>query len=164
MAISTDAVIEFFGTQTNVAVAAAGTVANGAFSAAADVDDWTNSDDAPMAMFVLSIGDFATGTPAAGDVIGLYCKPLNIDGSTGDHQGPNTNCLSIHLGDFLIDAVDPADTADFYVLGPVKLPNVKTSQEYEFYIYNQTSNSAVIGSTTGEWDLYVTPVTYGPHA
>lgn len=164
MAIGTNDAIFKFGTQTNVAVAACGTVANGAFSAAADVNDWDNSDDAPLASFVLVINDFATGTPAAGDTIDLYCKPLDIVGASDHHQGPNSNVKTIYLGSFLIDAVDPAGTDDFYMLGPVGLPVVETSQTFEFYIFNNTSNSAVLGATTGDWDLYVTPITYGPGA
>jgi hypothetical protein len=160
MAIGTDAAIHFFGTQTEVTVASPGAVANAAFSAASDVSDWTNSDDAPMAAFVLVLRDLS-GAATAGDTIDLYCKPLNIVNTTGDHQGPNANCKTIYLGSFVIDAVDPAATDDNYLLGPVGLPNTKTSQEYEFYIYN---NLTTVGIDAADWELWVTPVTYGPHA
>ena len=160
MAIGADSAIAFFGTQDEVTVASPGAVSNGAFSAASDVNDWTNDDDAPLAMFVLVLQDLS-GAATAGDTIDLYCKPLNVVNTTGDHQGPNANCLSIYLGSFLIDAVDPAATDDNYVLGPVALPNTKTSQEYEFYIYN---NLTTVGIDAADWELWITPMTYGPHA
>lgn len=160
MAIGSNDAIMKFGTQDEVTVASPGSVANGAFSAASDVNDWTNDDDSPLAIFVLVLQDLS-GAATAGDTIDLYCKPLNMVNSTGDHQGPNANCLSIYLGSFLIDAVDPATADDNYVLGPVALPNVKTSQEYEFYIYN---NLTTVSIDAADWELWVTPVTYGPHA
>ena len=157
-AISTDAIINFFGTMDEVTVASPGSVANGAFSAAGDVSDWTNDDDAPMAMFVLVLQDLS-GAATAGDTIELYAKPLNIDG-TNDHQGPNANVKTIFLGVFVIDAVDPAATDDVYLLGPVALPNMKTSQEYEFYIYN---NLTTVSIDAADWELWVIPTTVGPH-
>lgn len=160
MAISTDSAIAFFGTQDEVTVASPGSVANGAFSAAGDVSDWTNDDDAPLAMFVLVLQDLS-GAATAGDTIDLYCKPLNVVNTTGDHQGPNANCKTIYLGSFVVDAVDPAGTDDNYVLGPVALPNTKTSQEYEFYIFN---NLTTVSIDAADWELWITPMTYGPHA
>lgn len=160
MAIGTNDAIHKFGTQDQVTVASPGSVANAAFSAAGDVNDWTNDDDAPLAIFVLVLQDLS-GAATAGDTIDLYCKPLNVVNTTGDHQGPNTNCRSIFLGSFIIDAVDPAATDDNYVLGPVALPNTKTSQEYEFYIYN---NLTTVSIDAADWELWITPVTYGPHA
>ena len=160
MAIGSDSAIHFFGTQDEVTVASPGAVANGAFSAAADVSDWTNDDDSPLAMFVLVLQDLA-GAATAGDTIDLYCKPLNVVNTTGDHQGPNANLPSIYMGSFAVDAVDPAGTDDNYVLGPVALPNTKTSQEYEFYIYN---NLTTHGIDAADWELWVTPMTIGPHA
>ena len=160
MAISTDSAIAFFGTQDEVTVASPGSVANGAFSAASDVSDWTNDDDAPLAMFVLVLQDLS-GAATAGDTIDLYCKPLNVVNTTGDHQGPNSNLKTIYLGSFMVDAVDPAATDDNFVLGPVSLPNTKTSQEYEFYIYN---NLTTVSIDAADWELWITPMTYGPHA
>lgn len=160
MAIGADSTIDFFGTQDQVTVASPGSVANGAFSAASDVNDWTNDDDAPFAMFVLVLQDLS-GAATAGDTIGLYCKPLNVVNTTGDHQGPNTNVETIYLGSFVVDAVDPAATDDNYVLGPVRLPNTKSSQEYEFYIKN---NLTTVSIDAADWELWITPMTYGPHA
>jgi len=159
MAISTNAAIHFWGTQTQLTVASPGAVSNGAFSAASDVNDWTNSDDAPLAMFVLVLQDLS-GSATANDTIDLYCKPLNVVNTTGDHEGPSTTLKSIYLGSFLVDSGDPAATDENYVLGPVALPNTKTSQEYEFYIYN---NLTTVGIDAADWELWITPMTIGPH-
>jgi len=163
VAISTNAAIHFWGSETQLTVASESAVNNGAFSVAADVNDWTNSDDAPLAMFKLALHDLS-GAATAGDTVDLYCKPLNIE-STADYQGPNSNLKAIYLGSFLVDAVDPAATADYYVLGPVGLPNYKTSQEYEFYIYNNLTTVNITNGASGpHWDLWITPMTIGPHA
>ena len=160
MAIGTDDLIVKFGTQDQVTVASPGSVANGAFSAAGDVNDWTNDDDAPMAMFVLVLQDLS-GAATAGDSIGLYCKPLNFVNTTGDHQGPNTNLPTIYLGSFVVDAVDPAASDDNYGLGPILLPNYYTSQVFEFYIEN---NLTTVSIDAADWELWITPISYGPHA
>ena len=159
MAIGTDAAIQFFGTQDEVTVASPGAVANGALSAAGDVSDWTNDDDAPLAMFVLVLQDLS-GAATAGDTIDLYCKPLDVVNTSGDHQGPTSTLKTIYLGSFAVDSVDPAATDDNYVLGPVALPNTKTSQIYEFYIFN---NLTTVGIDAADWELWITPLTYGPH-
>ena len=159
MAIETDDLIDKFGTQDQVTVASPAAVADGAFSAASDVNDWTNDDDAPGAMFVLVLQDLSAA-PASNLTVELFCKPLNIVNTTGDHQGPNANVQTQRLGAFVIDAVDPAATDDNYSLGPVKLPNVKTSQEYEFYIKNNLG----VSIDAADWELWVTPVSAGPHA
>lgn len=52
MAISTDAAVEFFGTQDTV-TSSSSSVADNAFSVAGDITTWTNDDDAPMASIVL---------------------------------------------------------------------------------------------------------------
>jgi len=160
MAIGTGDAIVVFGTQDKVSIGTGtAAVSNGALSAGTDVIDWTNDDDAPLAMFVLSLYDL-TGAATAGDTIDLYCKPLNMVDTTGDHQGPLTALKTIYLGSFLVDAVDPGASFDYYVLGPIALPNVKTSQECEFYIFN---NLTTVGMSAG-WELWATPISYGPHA
>ena len=158
MAIGTDDLIHKFGTQDEVTVASPGAVSDGAFSAAGDVSDWTNDDDAPLAAFVLILQDLSAA-PSATNTVDLFCKPLNVQG-TDDHQGPNANVETIWLGSFVIDQVDPAATDDAYVLGPVPLPNVATSQVYEFYIKNNLG----VSIDAADWELWVTPVTLGPHA
>jgi hypothetical protein len=157
MAIGTNDTIHKFGTQTQITASGPGAVSSGSFSVAGDVNDWTNSDDAPFAAFVLVLQDLSAA-PSAGEVINLYAKPLNIVNTTGDHQGPNSNVPTIYLGSFAVDTVDPAATDDNYALGPVALPNTKSGQEYEFYIENATS----VGIDAADWELWITPVTYGP--
>lgn len=160
MTIASKDAIYKFGTQTQVTVASPASVANGAFSAASDVNDWTNTDDAPMATFVLVLQDLSAAA-TAGDSIGLYCKPLNIVNSTGDHQGPNANVPTLFLGSFQVDAVDPAATDDNYALGPVALPNMKSQQEFEFYIKNDLTTVSI---DAADWELWITPCSMGPKA
>ena len=53
MAIGTDDLIEKWGSETEVTVATPGTISDGSFSNSGDVTEWTNSDDAPFADFLL---------------------------------------------------------------------------------------------------------------
>lgn len=161
MAIGSNDAIYKFGTQTELTVASPGSVANGAFSAASDVSDWTNSDDAPLASFVLVLQDLSAA-PTEGDAIGLYCKPLNIVNTTGDHYGPVIDdCETIYMGSFTVSDLDPAATDDNYMLGPLPLPVVKSSQEFEFYIKNDMTTVSI---DAADWELWITPLTVGPGA
>lgn len=151
MAISTDALVEFYGTQDTLGTTAA-TVADGAFSIASDLSTWTNDDDAPMAS-VTALLDWSV-TPDADSSVSLYCRLLNVV-STNDGEVPDANHTHIYLGSFPINDV----TTNQYISMDVSLPNGKTSQEYEFYIQNNTGQTI-----QGSWDIYITPKTYGPHA
>lgn len=153
-------VINIFGTQDKVTVATPAAVSSGAFSAASDVSDWTNDDNYPLAMFVLVLNNLS-GAAVAGDRIDLYCKPLNIVNTSEDHTGPSSTIKSIYLGTIPIDTGDPAGTNEPYVLGPVSLPNVYASQVYEFYIYVGTAS---VGIDASAWELWVTPMSFGPSA
>ena len=62
MAIGADSNIDFFGTQDVVDDTSTSTIANNAFSVAADIAEWTNTDVAPMANFVLEC-QFDTTAP-----------------------------------------------------------------------------------------------------
>ena len=158
MTIGTDATIDFFGTEDEVTVASPGAVNAGAFSAAADVSDWTNDDDAPYAMFKLKLtASGLTGAPTAGETVVLYARLLNIE-STEDAPVPDSNYRQIRLTSFVLDA---ADADQVHVRGPIRLPNYKTSQEYEFFIEN---NMASINIGASGWELWVKPITFGPHA
>lgn len=160
MAIGAGDLIDMFGTATKVTTATPGSVAAGSFSVAGDVNDWTNTDDAPMAQFVLVLLDLS-GAATAGDYVELFAKPLNIVNTTDDHQGPNANAPTIYLDSFRVDAVDPAATGDAYSLpAPVRLPNCKTQQEYEFYIRSQLTTVSI---DVNDWELWVIPMTGGPH-
>jgi hypothetical protein len=151
MAISTDAAIEFFGTQDTLGTSSA-TVADAAFSIAGDLSTWTNDDDAPQASVAMLV-DYAVA-PDANSAINLYLRPLNIQ-STNDQEIPDANFLHTYVGSFPVNDV----TTNQYIQIIIDLPNNVTSQQYEFYIENQTGQTIQAG-----WDLYVTPKTIGPHA
>lgn len=157
MAIGTNALIDFFGTEDQVTVATPGAVSSGAFSVTGDVADWTNDDDAPFAMFKLQLTAAGlSGAPTAGEVVNLYARHIDVEG-TDDTPVPDSSYLKTYLGSFVVDA---ADADQVYVIGPVRLPNYYESQVYEFFIENSMS----VNIASGGWDLWVTPVTVGPHA
>lgn len=157
MAIDTDSTIDFFGTEDEVTVASPAAVNADAFSVTGDVVDWTNDDDAPFAMFKLKLTAAGlSAAPVAGEVVNLYCRHLNVE-TAEDTPLPDANYTRTYLGTFVADA---ADIDQVHVIGPTRLPNYKTSQEYEFFIENKlTPNIGASG-----WELWVTPMTYGPHA
>lgn len=155
MAISTNAAIEFFGTQDTV-TAGGGTsaVTDGSFSASGDVvsGGWTNDDDAPMASAVLTCA-YATA-PTANTSVNLYARLMNIDG-TNDAITPDSNNTHVYLGSFPLDDT----TSTQYIPLDVRLPNQYTSQVYEFYIENNGGQTISAG-----WTLKITPKAIGPHA
>lgn len=151
MAISTDSAIEFFGTQDTV-TSSSSAVTDGSFSVAADVVDWVNDDDAPVATVILE-STFSV-TPTANTVVDLYARLLNIQ-STNDQEIPTANYQHRYLGSF---PVKDQNTIQRTAID-VGLPNVDTSQTYEFYIRNNAGQTMSAG-----WNLYVTPKTIGPHA
>jgi hypothetical protein len=158
MAIDTDAGIIFWGTADSLeAAGTSGAVANAAFSdGTTDLDQWTNTDDAPLAIFVLEFTLAAAGT--AGTVIDLYARPMNIGfGGAADADVPDANFPHMYLGSFPIN--NPSTDPQIATFGMVGLPNVITSQPYIFYIRNNTGQSIDAG-----WDLTITPMTFGPHA
>lgn len=156
MAISTDALVFFDGTQDEVTAASPGSVANDAFSAAADTVDWTNDDDAPLAAAVLK-AQFVTTMPTAGSV-NLYSQPKAIQ-STNDPPEPSANYGREFLGVFAIPFGVAADT-DFWVPIPlIALPWLQTSQVLHFFIENAGTGQTIAAG----WQLWITPVTQGPH-
>ncbi|MCZ6775258.1 MAG: hypothetical protein O7D34_02235 [Ignavibacteria bacterium] len=157
MAIETNDSIEKFGSQTSIDDGSTGTIANNAFSVLADINIFTNSDDAPYARFVLKL-QFDATMPTVG-TIALFARPLNIDGAN-EPPVPNASFLSIFLGSFPIDFSQAADTDFYTTISKAALPNFISSQTYEFYIQN-VSTVQVIGVN---WTLKITPYTYGPAA
>lgn len=153
MAISTNDLIDKFGTQDTVTTGTPGSIANNAFSVAGDVALWTNDDDAPLAVFVLTC-QWATVTNVSKKRVALYARVMNIDG-TSDPVAPSSNRKAQPIGAFLVYA---ASTATNYLFdsGIVRLPNANVDQQYEFYIENQTSQTISAG-----WSLKVTPMTQG---
>lgn len=160
MAISTDSVIDFFGTQDTV-TAGGGTsaVTDGSFSASGDVvsGGWTNDDDAPDAGFVLKF-QYPSGTIDTNG-IHLFARLMNVD-STNDEPQPDSNWENHYLGTFRTDAGLAATTDNYLTLGhTARLPNHYTSQVYEFYVKNDCGVTMTAG-----WTLKIMPVSPGPHA
>jgi len=156
MTISTNAAVTFFGTADDLDNTTSA-VSDSSFSDGTnDLNAWTNDDDAPLAMFVLEFTTATTGD--AGTTIDLFARPLNI-GSAGteDAEVPDANFGHMYLGSFPHN--NPSTSAQAATFGMVSLPNVVTSQQYEFYIENNTGQTISAG-----WTLIVTPVTFGPHA
>lgn len=150
MAISTDAAVEFFGTQDTLGTSSAA-VANNAFSIAGDLSTWVNDDDAPQASVVL-LANFSVA-PTANSSINLYLRPLDIQ-STNDSTVPDANFQHVYAGSFPLND----STVAQYINIQIALPNNATSQNYEFYVENKSGQSLPSG-----WDIYVTPKTLGPH-
>ena len=151
MTIGTDAAVEFFGTQDTLGTSSAA-VSDNAYSVAGDLSTWTNDDDAPMATVVL-LADFSVA-PDANSSINLYLRLLDISG-TNDGDVPDANFQHTYVGSFPLNDVTTAQ----YIPIVISLPNVVTSQQYEFYVENQSGQSLPAG-----WDVTVGPKTIGPHA
>ncbi len=145
MAISTNAIVDFFGTEDNV-VTSGSAVNDGAFSA--EGSTWTNDDDAPEAEVRL----VATGTfGAAPDANG----PIHLYASKDGEDAPSANRRQHYLGTFICENTDTAQDIRIRV----RLPNGKTSEIYTFEIQNECGQTL-----SATWDLHVTPISPGPHA
>jgi len=151
MAIGTDAAIEFFGTQDTLGTSSAA-VSDAAFSIAGDLSTWPNDDDAPQAVVIINVN--YSVAPDANSSIALFLRPLNIQ-STNDQEIPDANFQHTFVGSFPVNDV----TTSQFISIIISLPNTETSQDYEFYIQNNTGQSIPAG-----WDIFVTPKTIGPHA
>jgi len=151
MAIGTDAAIEFFGTQDTLGTSSAA-VSDTAFSIAGDLSTWVNDDDAPLASVTL-LANFSVA-PDANSSINLFLRLLDVQ-STNDQDVPDANFQHVYVGSFPLNDVTTAQ----YITIIIKLPNNITSQNYEFYVENQSGQSLPAG-----WDIFVTPKTIGPHA
>ena len=155
MSISTDSLIEFFGTQDEVS-AAGGTAAvtDGSFSAASDgvTGGWTNDDDAPLAAMVLQAA--YASAPTAHTTVDLFARLMDVE-STHDQDTPDGNFEHHYMGSFPLNDVTTTQRIPL----SVTLPNVSSGQVYEFYIRNNAGQSLSAG-----WKLFITPKTYGPHA
>lgn len=150
MAITTGAMIEYFGTEDTVS-GTTSAVANGAFSVAGDVNAWTNDDDAVYATAKL-LCTFSS-TPTANTSVSLFARLMDISG-TSDQQAPDANNRHVFLGVFPLNDVTSAQIIPI----EIPLPNSETSQVYEFYLYNQSGQSLPSG-----WSLLITPKAIGPH-
>ena len=156
MAIGADSAILFWSTADALGNTTSAVTAASFSDGTNDLDAWTNSDDAPLAIFALEFTTATTGD--AGSTIDLYAMPLNIgNAGTEDSEIPDSNFKHIYLGSFPHN--NPSTSAQTATFGLVGLPNVITSQIYNFYIQNNTGQTI-----SASWELTVTPVTYGPHA
>ena len=151
MAISTGSAIEFFGTQDTLGTSSAA-VADAAFSVAGDLSTWTNDDDVVSASVTL-LANFAVA-PTANTSVNLYLRLLDVQ-STNNGTVPDANFQHTYVGSFPLND----STAAQYITIDIGLPNSVTSQQYEFYVENQSGQSLPAG-----WDIYVTPKAIGPHA
>jgi len=155
MAIDTNAAVWFFGTEDTVDDGSTQAITTTSFSV--DQATWTNDDDAPSASFVLMF-QYPSGTITTGG-IHLYARLLNTNG-TVDAPVPSANYLSKYLGSFATGPTQMAATTNYALqTGPVDLPMMKTSQEYEFYLQNSCGVTMSAG-----WTLKITPMALGPHA
>ncbi len=159
MAIGTNDAIFKFGTQDEVTSGTPATIANNSFGKADQgaTVNWTNDDDAPLGAAVLKC-QFDTTMPTLGS-IGLYANLLNVQ-STNDLNVPDANFEHIFVGSFPIDFGVAADV-DFYTAIPLfQMPCIGTSQAIDWYLKNDNT-----GQTIGvSWQLWITPITEGPHA
>lgn len=151
MAIGANSAVEFFGT-TDTVTSSSSSLVDGGFSASSDIVLWTNDDDAPIAAFLLE-ATFSVA-PSANSFVNLYARPMNVSG-VNDGDVPDGNFNHVYLGAFPLNNV----TTRQYVAIDARLSNVKSSQEYEFFIQNNAGQTISAG-----WDLKVTPKTIGPHA
>ena len=153
MAIGTDSTIEFWGTLDDLDSTSAA-VSNDAYSVSGDLAQWTNDDDAPMATMV---GLFTFGVaPTASTTIDLFARLMNIADTTKDADTPTDDIPRIYLGSYTLENV----TAEQVIAIDIHLPNVYTSQLYEFYIKNNGTGQ----SLSSGWSLQIAPKTLGPHA
>lgn len=156
MTIGTNDIIDNFGALTSIDDGGTSSVASAAFSVAADITVWTNSDDVKWARFVLK-AQWATVTGVANKAINIYARPINIQ-STNDPVVPSANNLWECIGGFNIYAA--AAATDYYFHSSLcRLPNMASGQEYEFYIENSTGQTISAG-----WALWIMPLADGPHA
>ena len=156
MAIGTNSSIWFYGTEDALDDGTTASISDNAYSTTTDVATWTNDDDAPYASFVLTM-QYPSGTIDAGG-ISLFATLLN-NNSTTDEPATADTWQGHYIGRFATGTGMAATTNYALELGPVELPNKKSSQEYQFYFKNECNVTI-----SANWQLDVTPMAYGPHA
>jgi len=153
MPISTNDLIDRFGTQDTVTTGTPASIAGGAFSVAGDVAAWANDENAPLAQFVLHC-QWATVTGVANKRVVLYTRLLDIDGAN-DAVAPSANRKWQPIGAFNVYAAS-ANTDYWFDSGLCRLPNASASQKYEFYLENASGQTISSG-----WVLKINPITQG---
>jgi hypothetical protein len=99
----------------------------------------------PDAKFVFS-GAFATA-PTENSVIGLYARPLNIDG-TADTEVPEATRPTVFIGSFTMNNVTTTQYAELIARD--------VPWEAEYYIHNNGTGQTL----SAGWTLKVTPFSY----
>ena len=156
MAIDTDDLIDKFGAASVTEITDSvniSAVNAGAFSTAgatSDVTTWTNSENVREARLVIKL-DFATN-PVADEKCYFHMRRLNIQ-STNDEEEPSAN----YDGAFVGSVEVAASTSDQWFVIDIPLVNVVASQEYDLYMYNDTS-----ANTTALWQVWIMDITTGP--
>lgn len=153
MSLSALSIIDSFGTQDEVSVASPTQISDGSFSLDSDITEWSNSDNAPSAAFVLQC-QFSS-TPDDGSTINLYARRMDVQGVNNSPK-PSAVNKDQFIGQFFIDGDLVVDTDSYLVTGWLQLNNHSSSQPYEFYIENLTGQTISSG-----WSLFTTPVTRG---
>jgi len=150
MAISTNAVVDFFGTADQID-STPSSIADDAISVAADISEWTNDDDATHAGLW---AEFTwTTAPVINTTIDVHAQLMNVNG-TEDSEAPQFDYPSMHIGSFQCN--DTETTQNLFT--EVDLPNAETSQVYQFYLVNRT------GQSITDFNLIITPKAEGLHA
>ena len=154
MTISTDDLIDKFGTPDPVS-ASGGTsaVSDGAMAADADADVWINDDDAALAAAILT-WQYPSGT--IDGKIYLHHQQQNPQG-TADGPLPTTSNKVGFLGTFDVSPGQAAAT-DYANVAIIRLPNAKSLAEYKFVPFNDSGVAMSAG-----WTLHIVPLTGGPH-
>ena len=129
-------------------------MASGSYSVAADLIDWTNTDDVMEASFVLQ-GAFSVAT-AANKSVYLYAQLKAVDG-TNDAPIPTDNYGQIYLG--AVGVKDGTTATQYAPLTDVMIPATRSGQAIKFYIKNGAGQSLSAG-----WKLLITPKGVGAKA
>lgn len=155
MAFSVNAMIDGFESQVSIDDGTTSSVAaDGAFSVAADVSAFTNTENSPTCVMVLKC-QFAT-QPTAGANINIYARKMDIDG-TNDSPEPDANNLDQIIGRFVVDGTVASATDAYLVTNWMTLPNHYSGQIYEFYIQNNADQAI-----SASWTLKITQTTKEP--
>lgn len=124
-------------------------IANNAVAQADDASYSLSADGAsyPDVEFVLT---FAYGTaPTENAVLGLYARPLNIDG-TLDAEVPEATRPTEFIGVFVVNNVTTTQVA--------RLIARDVPREADYYVHNAATGQSV----SAGWKLTATPRTYKP--
>lgn len=151
MAISTDTVVNFFGTADILTSVDTSTIGSSLFASTVAVVNWTNDDNAPEANFVFR-GNYSTA-PAPGASLPLYARLMAVSSAGEDMNVPST--LSKHE----LIAIFPMSSSTAVQIQSQRafLPNAEIDQVYQFLLENQGSQTISSGYT-----LNITPLTVGP--